>query len=203
MSHTLPLKLVFATNNRHKIEEATAILGTRVTLLSLQDIDCHDELPETMNTFEGNALQKARYIHEHYGVDCMADDSGLEVRALNGAPGVFSARYALLKGTADQAHNDLANTRQLLHDLDSTDDRTAQFRTVTALILGEQEYTFEGIVRGRIALTPAGSQGFGYDPVFIPEGYEKTFAQLPPEVKNQISHRARSLEAMKKFLATL
>lgn len=203
MNTTFPHTLVFATNNAHKLAEAAAILGSQFQIRSLREIDCREELPETQNTFEGNALQKARYIYERYGTDCFADDSGLEVKALQGAPGVFSARYALLKGSAKEAHDDLANTRQLLQDLENKDDRTAQFRTVTALILGGKEYTFEGIVRGTITRFAAGDKGFGYDPVFIPEGYSQTFAQLPPEVKNQISHRARSLKAMKQFLATL
>lgn len=203
MNITFPKELVFATNNRHKQEEAAAILGSSVRILSLQDIDCREELPETKDTFEGNALQKARYICDRYGVDCFADDSGLEVDALGGAPGVYSARYALLKGAALQAHDDAANTRQLLRDLDGIADRGAQFRTVTALILQGEEHLFEGIVRGTITLSPAGEGGFGYDPVFIPEGYDRTFAQLLPEEKNSISHRARSLAAMKKYLSPL
>lgn len=201
MDTTITNTLVFATNNRHKLAEASAILGALFEIRSLQDIGCREELPETMDTFEGNALQKARYVYEHYRVACFADDSGLEVKALGDAPGVFSARYALLRGTAGQAHDDLANTRQLLQEMECHDERTARFRTVTALIIGGEEHIFEGYVRGTITRSPAGDKGFGYDPVFIPEGYSQTFAQLPPEVKNQISHRARSLEAMKAFLS--
>lgn len=200
-------KLVFVTNNAHKLEEVSAMLGDSVELLSLKDIGCTDEIPETADTFEGNALQKAEYVHARYGVDCFADDSGLEVDALQGAPGVFSARYAIWEGpgavfsdAVSLGHDAKANTCKLLLELDGCENRSAQFRTVIALILEGRSYFFEGIVRGNIIEQERGTNGFGYDPVFIPEGFDKTFAELSASVKNKISHRAVSICKMRDFL---
>ena len=191
-------KLVFATNNAHKLSEVSAILGDKIELLSLKDIDCNDDIPETADTLEGNALLKARYIYDKYGVDCFADDTGLEVEALNGAPGVYSARYA-----GGDGHDSEANMKKLIANLEGINNRKAQFRTVVAMILDGKEYLFEGIVTGRIIEDKRGTTGFGYDPIFIPEGYEQTFAELGDEVKNQISHRSRAVHKLCKFLNSI
>lgn len=205
-------KLVFATNNAHKLKEVSMMLGEDIELLSLCDIGCTADIPETANTFEGNALQKAEYIYEQYGLDCFADDSGLEVDALQGAPGVFSARYAALPlethpqadaPPASAGHDSEANTQRLLRDLEKQANRNAQFRTVTALILKGEKYLFEGTIRGEITKEKRGTNGFGYDPVFIPEGFYETFAELPASVKNKISHRAVSIKKLCEFLTTL
>ena len=191
--------LVFATNNQHKLEEIRSILGSRFEILSLNDIGCHVDIPETANTLEGNAIQKARYIVDHYGYDCFADDTGLEVPALGGEPGVHSARYA--EGTD---HNSEANMQKLLHRLEGVDDRRAQFRTVICLARkgDSSNYTlFEGVVKGTISKEKQGTEGFGYDPIFVPEGYNESFAQLGMDVKNHISHRARAVEKLVKYLA--
>ena len=191
--------LVFATNNQHKLEEIRSILGSRFEILSLNDIGCHVDIPETANTLEGNAIQKARYIVDHYGYDCFADDTGLEVPALGGEPGVYSARYA--EGTD---HNSEANMQKLLHRLEGVDDRRAQFRTVICLARkgDSSNYTlFEGVVKGTISKEKQGTEGFGYDPIFVPEGYNESFAQLGMDVKNHISHRARAVEKLVKYLA--
>lgn len=185
-------KIVFATNNAHKLEEVAAILGESYEVMSLREIGCHDDIPETADTFAGNAIQKARYIKEQYGYDCFADDSGLEVDALGGAPGVFSARYS---GGGSEA-----NMEKLLHNLTEKNERGAQFRTVIALLVGEETHLFEGIVRGTIIHERRGEGGFGYDPIFVPEGYELTFAQLGSEVKNRISHRAKAVEKLAEYL---
>lgn len=187
-------KLVFATNNPHKLEEVRAILGLDVEVLSLRDIGCTADIPETADTLEGNALLKARFVASRYGVDCFADDTGLEVAALDGAPGVYSARFAGPGCTPAD------NVRKLLGLMQDADDRSARFRTVVALIRGGKEYCFEGMVGGTIARTPAGCGGFGYDPVFVPEGYDRTFAELPPAEKNRISHRARAVAKLADFL---
>ena len=187
-------KLVVATNNAHKLEEIAAILGEEMELLSLKDINCHADIPETANTLEGNARQKALYIYENYGIDCFADDTGLEVEALNGAPGVFSARYA------GDGHDSEANMQKLLHELEGKDNRKAQFRTAICLIMDGQEYLFEGIVKGEIIKEKRGGAGFGYDPIFVPEGYDLTFAELGNDIKNTISHRARAVEKLCTFL---
>ena len=187
-------KFVFATNNAHKLEEVTAILGDKIELLSMKDIHCHADIPETADTLEGNALLKARYIFENYNMDCFADDTGLEVEALNGAPGVYSARYA------GDAHNSEANMRKLLQDMEGIENRKAQFRTVFALIINGKEHLFEGIVKGEITKHRCGSSGFGYDPVFIPEGYTQTYAEMGNTLKNKISHRALALQKLCKFL---
>lgn len=187
-------KLVFATNNPHKLEEVRAILDSDVEVLSLRDIGCTADIPETADTLEGNALLKARFVASRYGVDCFADDTGLEVAALDGAPGVYSARFAGPGCTPAD------NVRKLLGLMQEADDRSARFRTVVALIRGGKEYCFEGMVGGTIARTPAGCGGFGYDPVFVPEGYDRTFAELPPAEKNRISHRARAVAKLADFL---
>ena len=188
-------KFVFATNNAHKLEEVTAILGDKIELLSMKDIHCHADIPETADTLEGNALLKARYIFENYNMDCFADDTGLEVEALNGAPGVYSARYA------GDAHNSEANMRKLLQDMEGIENRKAQFRTVFALIINGKEHLFEGIVKGEITKHRCGSSGFGYDPVFIPEGYTQTYAEMGNTLKNKISHRALATNKLSNFLS--
>ena len=187
-------KLVVATNNAHKLEEIAAILGDEMELLSLKDIKCFADIPETADTLEGNACQKAMYIYENYGMDCFADDTGLEVDALNGAPGVYSARYA------GDDHDSEANMQKLLHELEGKKNRKAQFRTAICLIQEGKEYLFEGIVKGEIIQEKRGGAGFGYDPIFVPEGYEQTFAELGNDVKNTISHRARAVEKLCLFL---
>ena len=184
-------KFVFATNNAHKLEEVTAILGNKIELLSMKDINCHADIPETADTLEGNALLKARYIFENYQLDCFADDTGLEVEALNGAPGVYSARYA------GDAHNSEANMKKLLQDMEGIENRKAQFRTVFALIINGKEHLFEGIVKGEITKHRHGTSGFGYDPVFIPEGY----TEMGNELKNKISHRALATNKLCNFLS--
>ena len=185
-------KIVFATNNAHKLEEVSAMLGEAYEVLSLREIGCEADIPETAKTFAGNAMQKARYVKEHYGYDCFADDSGLEVDALDGAPGIYSARYS---GGGSEANMD-----KLLHNLTGKSDRGAQFRTVIALLIGEETQLFEGIVRGSIIEERRGEAGFGYDPIFVPDGYEQTFAQLGNEVKNRISHRAKAVEQLVRYL---
>ena len=185
-------KLVFATNNAHKLEEVAAILGDSYKVLSLREIGCEADIPETSDTFAGNALQKAQYVKQHFGYDCFADDSGLEVDILDGAPGVYSARYS---GGGSEANMD-----KLLHNLTGKSERGAQFRTVIALLIGEESRLFEGIVRGTIIEECRGEGGFGYDPIFVPEGYEHTFAQLGSEVKNRISHRAKAVELLAQYL---
>ena len=177
-------KFVFATNNIHKLREVAAIVGHQIELLSLNDIGCHDDIPETSDTLEGNALLKARYVYERYHTNCFADDTGLEVEALGGAPGVYSARYA------GEGHNSEENIKKLLHELEGKDNRKARFRTVFALIINGKEHLFEGIVRGEIIARKRGTSGFGYDPVFVPEGFTQTFAEMSDGQKNKISHRA-------------
>lgn len=190
-------KLVFATNNLHKLKEVSAILGDKIELLSLNDINCHTDIPETSDTLEGNALLKAQFIHTHYGINCFADDTGLEVEALNGKPGVYSARYA------GDAHNSEANMLKLIQDMEGKKNRNAQFRTVISLILNENTYQFEGIIKGQIIEEKRGLSGFGYDPIFIPEGYHETFAELGDEIKNKISHRAQAVNKLCKFLFSI
>lgn len=185
-------KIVFATNNAHKLEEVAAILGESYEVMSLREIGCEADIPETADTFAGNALQKAKYVKEHFGYDCFADDSGLEVDVLDGAPGVYSARYS--GGGSEE------NMTKLLHNLTGKTERGAQFRTVIALLIGDDTYLFEGIVRGTIIEERRGEGGFGYDPIFAPDGYDKTFAELGSEVKNRISHRAQAVEKLADFL---
>ena len=188
-------KLVFATHNAHKVDEVRAILPASVELVGPAALGCHDEIPETGDTLRDSALQKVQYIHDRFGVDCFADDTGLEVEALDGAPGVYSARYA--GEPADFAKN----RAKLLAALTGISNRRAQFRTVVSLILNDKTYFFEGIVTGRIIAEERGVGGFGYDSVFVPDGYDKTFAELPAAVKNSISHRARAMEQLNNFLA--
>ena len=238
------MKIVFATNNAHKLEEIRAILGPTFEVLSLKDIGCDVDIPETGSTLQENALQKAHYVWEHYHLSCFADDTGLEVDALNGAPGVYSARYAAVRyaatlsqpteptlakptettlasnieptpaktiETPPASHDSEANMTQLLSDLGENNNRHARFRTVIALILKKnvcpcgctsikQEHLFEGIVEGQITRERSGAEGFGYDPIFQPDDYDKTFAELGADIKNQISHRARATQKLAAFL---
>ena len=187
-------KLIFATNNAHKLGEVQALLGDAFTLVTLRECGITEDIPETADTLEGNALQKARYVYEKTGLDCFADDTGLEVDALGGAPGVHSARYAT------DGHDFAANNSLLLKNLEGITDRTARFRTVIALILDGVEYTFEGRVEGTIATAESGSEGFGYDPLFVPSGEIITFAQMSAEAKNAISHRGRAVAKLVNFL---
>ena len=191
-------RLVIATNNAHKLEESTAVVGDKCEIVSLADIDCHEDIPETADTLEGNALLKARFVHERYGLDVFADDTGLEVDALGGQPGVHTARYAY----PDRNDNE-ANVDKLLRELQDATNRKAHFRTVIALIIGGEEYLFEGRVDGHITETRRGTEGFGYDPVFSPEDTGKTFAELGVEVKNRLSHRARAAQKLCAFLEQL
>lgn len=193
------MKIVFATNNAHKLQEVRQILGDRFEVVGLADIGCHEDIPETAETLEGNALQKARYVKEHYDLDCFADDTGLEVRALNGAPGVHTARYAELFGTGE-THDSNANMNLLLRNLENKTDRHARFRTVFALIYQGEEHFFEGIVEGEILHERHGSEGFGYDPVFEPEGRGVSFAEMSANEKNAISHRGRATQKLVGFL---
>lgn len=188
-------KLVFATNNVHKLEEIKAILKDEIEILSLADINCHADIPETADTLEGNARLKSEYVYAHYGLDCFADDTGLEVEALNGAPGVFSARYA------GDGHDAQANMKRLLKEMEEKNNRKAQFRTVISLIEKGEEKQFEGVVKGTITREKRGEDGFGYDPVFQPDGCKQTFAEMGNEMKNKISHRARAVEALCQYLS--
>ena len=183
------MKIVFATNNKHKLSEIRDILGNEIEVLSLDEIDCHADIPETSDTLEGNALQKAHYVYDNYHISCFADDTGLEVDALGGEPGIYSARYA------GNNHDSEANMTKLLAKLGDNKNRKARFRTVIALILdgkNVEEKIFEGIVEGSIIKERRGGEGFGYDPIFQPEGYNHTFAELGSDIKNKISHRARA-----------
>ena len=188
------MKLVFATNNKHKLQEVRDIVGNRVEVLSLSDIGCCDDIPETADTLQGNALIKARHIYGKYGIDCFADDTGLEVEALGGAPGVYSARYA-----GEECDSE-ANMRKLLENLTGKSNRNAQFRTVIALIIKGEERLFNGIVKGTITEEKRGDSGFGYDPIFVPEGFSESFAQMSGEQKNSISHRYRATEQLSDYL---
>lgn len=188
------MKLVFATNNKHKLQEVRDIVGNRVEVLSLSDIGCCDDIPETADTLQGNALIKARHIYGKYGLDCFADDTGLEVEALGGAPGVYSARYA-----GEECDSE-ANMRKLLENLTGKSNRNAQFRTVIALIIDGKEMLFDGIVKGTVATEKKGDSGFGYDPIFIPEGHAESFAQMSGEKKNSMSHRFRATQQLGDYL---
>jgi XTP/dITP diphosphohydrolase len=188
------MKICFATNNPKKIEEVKAALGEEFTLLSLKDIGCEEELPETGDTLEHNALEKAKYVYDNYGVSCFADDTGLEVEALDNAPGVYSGRFA------GEPRSDARNVELLLQKLDGQPNRRARFRTVVALILEGEEHKFEGVANGVITEKRSGDKGFGYDPVFRPEGFEETFAEMSMEDKNQISHRGKAVEKLADFL---
>jgi XTP/dITP diphosphohydrolase len=189
------MRYVFATNNKHKLEEVRQILGSRVEVLSLNDIGCDVDIPETGKTLEENALMKARFVWEKYHLNVFADDTGLEVDALNGAPGIYSARYASLENVGSNtpaSHDSEANMTRLLRELGENNNRRARFRTVFALIINNEQHLFEGIVNGEITHQRSGVEGFGYDPIFRPDGYDKTFAELGSEIKNKISHRARA-----------
>ena len=192
--------LVFASNNAHKLEEIRAILGGKFEVKSLKDIGCEADIPETGTTFRENALQKAQYVKEHFGFDCFADDSGLQVDALGGEPGVYSARYATRNGVQFEGSKDDANMNVLLEKLANEENRKACFRTSVALIYEGETHFFDGTVEGRIIREKRGTGGFGYDPLFIPDGYDKTFAELGTEVKNGISHRARAVAQLAEFL---
>lgn len=198
------MKIVFATNNQHKLSEIRQILGSSIEVLSLNDIGCNVDIPETGTTLEENALQKAQYVYDHYHIDCFADDTGLEVEALNGAPGVYSARYAAVGCAATPSqpidHDSEANMTRLLKELGENNNRHARFRTVIALIQQGTVHEFEGIVTGEIIRERRGGEGFGYDPIFQPDGYDQTFAELGVEVKNQISHRARATQKLADYL---
>ncbi|MBR5037767.1 MAG: non-canonical purine NTP diphosphatase [Prevotella sp.] len=204
------MKIVFATNNKNKLKEIREILGDRVEVLSLKDIGCDVDIPETGETLEENALQKAQYIYDHYHLNVFADDTGLEVEALNGAPGIYSARYASMASSDNHiaSHDSEANMTRLLHELKGIDNRKARFRTVIALIINQAEsdqetpktILFEGIVEGQIIQERRGGEGFGYDPIFQPDGYDKTFAELGLPIKNKISHRARAVTKLTDYL---
>jgi XTP/dITP diphosphohydrolase len=187
------MDLVFASNNQHKVEEVQVLIGTKINLKSLNEIGCHDEIPETGDTFIENASQKSRFVYGRYHLNCFADDSGLEIDALNGEPGVHSAHYS---GSRDFQEN----MSLVLARLEGKTDRKARFKTVISLILEGKEHLFEGIIEGEISLQQSGKRGFGYDPIFIPEGYEISFAEMSAEEKNKISHRARAMEKLIQFL---
>ncbi|RED47966.1 non-canonical purine NTP diphosphatase [Seonamhaeicola aphaedonensis] len=187
-------KLVFATNNLNKLKEVQALIPQDIKLLSLKDIGCFEDIPETKDTIEGNAIQKAEYIKTNYGYDCFADDTGLEVDTLNGAPGVYSARYA------GEQRNSEDNTKKLLKELKNKDNRNAQFKTVIALITNNELKTFTGICKGVITKIKLGEKGFGYDPIFKPNGYKETFAQMDLNLKNSIGHRGKAVQKLIDFL---
>ncbi|CAM3493475.1 non-canonical purine NTP diphosphatase [Flavobacterium chungbukense] len=188
------MKLVFASNNKNKIAEIQSMLPESIKILSLEDINCLEDIPETADTIEGNAILKANYVTEKYGYDCFADDTGLEVNALNGEPGVYSARYAGEQKNADD------NMNKLLKALENNENRNAQFKTVITLNLKGKQYLFTGIAKGEITITKTGTNGFGYDPIFKPENFDKTFAELPLEVKNKIGHRGKAVHQLIDFL---
>lgn len=189
------MRIVFATNNSHKLDEIRNILGSSFEVMSLNELGCHDDIPETGTTLEENARQKAQYIYDKYHCNVFADDTGLEVNALGGEPGVYSARYA-----GGEGHDSEANMTKLLKNLEGEDNRKAQFRTVIALILDGNIQLFDGIVEGEIIKERRGGEGFGYDPIFQPEGYDKTFAELGNDIKNTISHRAIAVKALAEYL---
>lgn len=191
------MKLIFATHNKNKLKEVKSLMPSSIELLSLDEINFNDEIEETADTIEGNALLKAKTIYEKTGINCFADDSGLLVDALNGAPGVYSARFA------GEQKNDQDNMQKLLHELNDKANRNAHFKTAMALIIDGKESLFEGKIEGKIITQKLGANGFGYDPIFVPEGYTETFAQLDSETKNKISHRARALQKMLVFLKTI
>lgn len=191
------MQLVFATNNPNKLKEVKSLLPQHIELLSLKDIGCIEEIPETQNTIEDNAIQKATYIKETYGYDCFADDTGLEVDALHGAPGIYSARYA---GEQRDAHD---NMDKLLRELKTHPNINAQFKTVVALHINNQLHTFTGICKGEITVTKKGNKGFGYDPIFKPKGYNQTFAEMDLDLKNRIGHRGKAVLQLVSFLNNL
>ncbi|MGM0530974.1 MAG: non-canonical purine NTP diphosphatase [Bacteroidota bacterium] len=189
------MELIFATNNPHKSREIQALLPEEITILSLKDIDFQGDIPENQSTLEGNAREKAGYIYERYGMNCFADDTGLEIDALNGEPGVYSARYA----GADKDHG--ANMDKVLRELEGVSDRRARFKCVISLIIDGEEKRFDGVVNGQILREKRGSQGFGYDPIFLPDGYDRTFAEMPLELKNKISHRSQAINKLADYLS--
>ena len=199
--------MVFATNNEHKLREIRQILGDKIEIQSLAEIGCSEEIPEDADTLEGNALQKARYVAEKYGVDCFADDTGLHVDALDGAPGVYTARFGTMNSFGD-SHDATANIRCLLAKMEGKEERTCRFRTVIALVrhsadkTNSEEHLFEGIVEGKVVTSLRGENGFGYDPVFEVEETGLTFAEMGPEGKNAVSHRARAVSKLAEFLQT-
>lgn len=188
------MKIVFATNNKHKLDEIKKISKGQLEILSLSDINCHDDIPETGDTLKENALIKAQFVKDKFGLDCFADDTGLEVEALNNAPGIYSSRYAGPECDPED------NMQKLIYELQDKENRSAQFRTVIALILDGKEHYFEGIIHGEIINQKEGTNGFGYDPIFKPEGYDKTFGELPEEIKNTLSHRAIATQKLVAFL---
>ena len=190
------MKLVFATNNRHKLDEVAAKIDGKIELLTLNDIGCYDDIEETGTTFKQNASIKSQFIYKKYNLDCFGDDSGLEIDALNGEPGVYSARYAGEHG------NHAANIKKVLDNLEGETNRKARFRTVISLILNGKEHFFDGTVEGTIRTAPSGTDGFGYDPIFEPDGYNITFAEMSMDAKNQISHRAKAMEQLVSFLSS-
>lgn len=189
------MELIFSTQNQNKAKEIQKLVPSGITIKTLKDINCSDDIPETQNTLQGNALQKARYVHEKFGVNCFADDTGLEIEALNMEPGVYSARYAGAERSDDK------NMQKVLDGLSDKENRSARFRTAVALIIDGEEHLFEGIVNGEIRTSKTGDQGFGYDPIFEPENAGKTFAEMTTEEKNSMSHRARAFAKMTHFLA--
>lgn len=191
-------KLIFVTNNPHKLEEIRKIVGDRIKIYSLKEINCLEEIPETADTIRDNAIMKAQYVAEKYGVDCFADDTGLEVSALGGAPGVHTARYASAEG-----HDTIGNMQLLLQNLEGKTDRSAQFVTYIALIIKGEIRTFEGVCKGTILTQMQGNEGFGYDPIFQPEGFEETFAQMTSEQKNAVSHRGKATRKLIEYLKDL
>jgi XTP/dITP diphosphohydrolase len=191
------MDLIFATNNEHKLREIKLIIGEKVNLLSLKDINCVEDIPETGLTLDANASQKSHYIFNKYGKNCFADDTGLEIDVLNGEPGVYSARYA------GEEKNSEKNMQKVLEKLKGKENRKARFRTVISLIIKGEEILFEGVVEGRITEKPAGTHGFGYDPIFVPDGFEQTFAELGDDVKNKISHRAKAVEKLAEYLKSM
>lgn len=193
----MSVSIVFASNNNHKINEVKQLLPPEINILSLTSIDCVEEIPETALTFEGNAILKANYVTKFYGHHCFADDTGLEVEALNGEPGVYSARYA---GEQKNAND---NMQKLLKNLENSTNRNAQFKTIICLNINGEQHLFEGIVKGKIGLEPKGNQGFGYDPIFIPDGYTTTFAEMSMEEKSKISHRGFAIQKLVHFLKTI
>lgn len=188
------MELVFVTNNKHKLSEIRAILGDKYKILSLSEIDFHGEIPETSDTIAGNSLQKTKYIYDRYKIDCFGDDTGLEIEALGGRPGVYSARYA----GEDPSFSD--NMLKVMSEMQGKSNRKARFVTVITLFMNGQVYQFEGVVEGQITISPMGTNGFGYDPIFKPDGYEQTYAQMSNELKNKISHRAVASEKLIEFL---
>ena len=191
------MNIVFATNNNHKLKEVREIFKDKFNILSLADINCFEDIPETEPTIEGNASLKSNYIFKKYKINCFSDDTGLEVKALDGRPGVYSARYSGENATSEK------NIQKILSELENKEDRTARFKTVVSLILDGKEYLFEGIVNGQITKAKTGESDFGYDPIFLPEGYSETFAEMPSELKNKISHRGLAVKKLSHFLNKL